>query len=73
MSSSTAERARQARRRRALGVDVHQIELDRYQIRQLIEAGLVSNDAIRDRYALAEQLGFAVEELLTRHGVTGTE
>jgi len=67
-----AERARHARRRRALGVRVHQIELDAEQLQMLIDAGLIEPDAIHDRYRLAESLGFAMEELLAvRHDVTG--
>lgn len=65
-----AERARHARRRKALGVRVHQIELDNFQLQQLVDAGLIEPEAIDDQYRLAESLGFALEELLARYGVT---
>lgn len=70
MSIDAAERARHARRRKALGVHLHHVELDPYQIQLLIDRGLIDADSLNDRYEFAQELGFAIEELLARNDVT---
>ena len=63
-----AERQRRYRERKRLGLSVHRIYLDRWQQRQLIDAGLIEPDALEDQDAFADQLGDALEILLSRHG-----
>lgn len=67
---SDKERAQRYRRRKELGLRVFAVELDNYQLSQLIDAGFVSPDAVDDKDRIGDQIGFAIEALLAGHNVT---
>lgn len=71
MAATDKKRAKAYRYRRLLGLKVYQVELDRWHINQLLDSGLITEEAVNDRYVMAEQLGGALELLLSRHDVTG--
>jgi len=63
------ERQRRYRERRKLGLRLYPVALDRWQVSQLIDSGLVDEDALNDADRLAEQLADALEVAATRSGI----
>jgi len=63
------ERQRRYRERRKAGLRLYPVALDRGQVNQLIDSGLVDEDALNDVDRLAEQLADALEVAATRSGI----
>lgn len=61
-----AERQRRYRQRQRLGLRGYRVYLDNWQVELLREAGHLNDDAMSDADLFGEQLGDAIEQLLSR-------
>lgn len=59
-----AARQRRYRQRKAAGLKLYRIALDKWHVRQLLQAGLIDSEAIEDQTLMEEQLAGALEVLI---------
>ena len=59
-----AARQRRYRQRKAQGLKLCRIALDKWHVRQLLEAGLIDQRALEDENVMEQQLADALETLI---------